>query len=137
MGTEILTSRPLDSGYAHLVSAAKNGKILQFRTESETEWADLVTVSFCSAPEYYRVKPESEDTAPPPDNINPSHYTSSGIECIEYQKAVSSPEEFRGYLRLCATKYLHRLYKKGEALENLDKALWYLNRLRKELTDEH
>ena len=67
------------------------------------------------------------------DHVNPDHYKATAIECIEYQKAVSTPAEFRGYLRLCATKYLHRLYTKDTPKENLDKAIWYLERLRKEI----
>lgn len=130
MGTKI-TAQCWPESYNDLVQATNSGKVLQYAVDGE--WYDLEYTAFPLSRGEYRVKPEEEDTAPTPDNINPSHYTSSGIECIEYQKAVSSPEEFRGYLRLCATKYLHRLYKKGEALENLDKALWYLNRLRKEL----
>ena len=66
------------------------------------------------------------------DPINPSHYKGD-IECIDYQKSISTPEEFRGYLRLQAVKYIHRLNSKDTPTTNIDKALWYLNRLKKEL----
>lgn len=66
------------------------------------------------------------------DPINPSHYKGD-IECIDYQKSISTPEEFRGYLRLQAVKYIHRLNAKDTPTTNIDKALWYLNRLKKEL----
>ena len=68
------------------------------------------------------------------DPINPSHYKGD-IECIDYQKSISTPEEFRGYLRLQAVKYIHRLNAKDTPTTNIDKALWYLNRLKKELED--
>lgn len=64
------------------------------------------------------------------DMINhPPHYTGGGIETIDYMQAKSTPEEFRGHLRLTAIKYLSRYGKKGDACEDLKKAAWYLNRL--------
>lgn len=65
--------------------------------------------------------------------INPSHYKSDTIECIDAMKACSTPEEFRGHLKLTVLKYLWREDKKGEGdqarVENLEKAAWYLDRL--------
>ena len=67
------------------------------------------------------------------DPVNhPSHYMLGGIETIDYMKAKSTPEEFKGHLRLTAIKYLSRTGYKGDALEDLKKAQWYLNRLIKE-----
>lgn len=69
--------------------------------------------------------------------INPSHYKSDTIECIDAMKACSTPEEFRGHLKLTVLKYLWREDKKGEGdqarVENLEKAAWYLERLVKDL----
>ena len=64
---------------------------------------------------------------------NPAHYTSGGIETIDYMRAKASPEEFRGYLRLNALKYLSRAGLKGDAVVDLKKAAWYINRLIGEL----
>ena len=70
------------------------------------------------------------------DPINhPLHYTFGGIETIEYMKAKSTPEEFKGHLRLTAIKYLSRTGYKNDALQDLKKAQWYLNRLIKECDD--
>jgi hypothetical protein len=70
------------------------------------------------------------------DPINhPAHYTVGGIETIEYMKAKSTPEEFKGHLRLTAIKYLSRTGYKNDALQDLKKAQWYLNRLIKECDD--
>jgi hypothetical protein len=70
------------------------------------------------------------------DPINhPPHYTFGGIETIEYMKAKSTPEEFKGHLRLTAIKYLSRTGYKNDALQDLKKAQWYLNRLIKECGD--
>jgi hypothetical protein len=68
------------------------------------------------------------------DEVNsPGHYTSGGIETIDYMRAKASPEEFRGYLRLNALKYLSRAGLKGDAVVDLKKAAWYINRLIAEL----
>ena len=70
------------------------------------------------------------------DAVNhPAHYKVGGIETIEYMKAKSTPEEFKGHLRLTAIKYLSRTGYKDDALQDLKKAQWYLNRLIKECED--
>ena len=70
------------------------------------------------------------------DMVNhPPHYKIGGIETIDYMKAKSTPEEFKGHLRLTALKYMSRIGYKGDALEDLKKAQWYLNRLIKECED--
>ena len=64
------------------------------------------------------------------DMVNePSHYKTGKIECIEAMEAMLTPEEFIGYLRGNAFKYLWRYQHKGKAYEDLQKAQWYLNRL--------
>lgn len=54
---------------------------------------------------------------------NPSHYTShpSGVECIEI--AEHFPFNIGN-----AIKYLWRAGLKGDAMEDLEKALWYVDR---------
>lgn len=64
------------------------------------------------------------------DNVNhPAHYTSGGIETIDYMEAKSTPEEFRGHLRLTALKYLSRAGLKLDTIEDLKKARWYVTKL--------
>ena len=70
------------------------------------------------------------------DYINPDHYKTGGIETIEYMKAKSTPEEFKGHLRLTALKYLSRYGQKDDELQELKKAKWYLDRLVQELENE-
>ena len=63
------------------------------------------------------------------DNVNhPAHYTQGGIECIEAIKASMTAQQFLGYLKGNAMKYLWRYQHKGGA-EDLRKARWYLDRL--------
>ena len=61
---------------------------------------------------------------------NPAHYRQGGIECIEAIKASMSEEGFRDYLK---GNVIWRYKHKGKAIEDIEKALWYLNRLKDEL----
>jgi hypothetical protein len=59
-----------------------------------------------------------------PDLVNhPPHYTNhpSGIECIQVV-------EHMGFCLGNAIKYIWRADKKGNAVEDLKKAAWYINR---------
>jgi hypothetical protein len=62
------------------------------------------------------------------DPINPSHYTTGAIECIEAIEASMTPEAFKGFLKGNCMKYLFR-YEKKNGLEDLKKCEWYLNHL--------
>jgi hypothetical protein len=65
------------------------------------------------------------------DNVNkPSHYTSGGIETIDFIKAKLTPEQFEGFCLGNALKYLSRAGKKIDADEDKKKAEWYLTHLR-------
>ena len=58
------------------------------------------------------------------DNINPSHYRDSKIECIDAIKASLSTEGFHGYLKGSVQKYLWR-YTEKNGQEDLLKAQWF------------
>lgn len=60
--------------------------------------------------------------------INPNHYKVGGVECIDYLKAKLSAEEFRGFLKGNAIKYLSHAEQKGHA-EDYAKAAWYTTML--------
>jgi len=61
------------------------------------------------------------------DNVNnPPHYTQGKIECIEAIQSALTEEEFRGYCKGNAIKYIWREKHKGGD-ESLAKAMWYLN----------
>ena len=63
-----------------------------------------------------------------PDMVNsPPHYTSGGIECIDYIRAKLSSEGYRGYLQGNLLKYASRIGKKGS--DDAGKAAWYAQRL--------
>lgn len=67
--------------------------------------------------------------------INPGHYKFGGVECIDAIKSSLSPEQFKGYLKASIIKYLWR-YEKKNGLEDLEKADWFLRKLRYELENE-
>lgn len=70
------------------------------------------------------------------DMVNsPPHYTAGGIECIDALKAALTPEEFKGFLKGNTIKYLWRSNLKGAALEDVQKAGWYRQRLEQELSN--
>lgn len=68
------------------------------------------------------------------DPVNhPSHYTQGGIECIDALAAATV--NLKGIKAVCtanAIKYLWRWAEKN-GVEDIDKAIWYLNRLREEV----
>lgn len=66
------------------------------------------------------------------DPINhPAHYAgSNGIECIDAMRATLTPDEFRGYCKGAAFKYIWRERHKG-GNESLAKAVWYLSEAQK------
>ena len=64
------------------------------------------------------------------DLVNsPSHYASGSVECIDAIESSLTGEAFRGYLKGNIQKYLWRYEEKGNALQDLQKAEWYLKRL--------
>ena len=64
-------------------------------------------------------------------NVNhPKHYGGdTPYECIKVLKAWVSDEEYKGFLRCNAIKYLCRAGKKDETVQELKKASWYINKL--------
>lgn len=62
------------------------------------------------------------------DNVNhPAHYTQGSIECIDAMVAAFGAEAVKTYCKINAFKYIWRTdYKNGT--EDLEKAVWYLNR---------
>lgn len=65
------------------------------------------------------------------DKINPAHYKNKSIETIECIESQLSPEEFKGYCKGNALKYISRsgLKQDNPELDDLLKAEWYLKRV--------
>ena len=65
------------------------------------------------------------------DPVNhPLHYNSCSLETIEVIEGGMTYIEKCAYLRGNAIKYLSRYRYKGAPVQDLDKAIWYLQRLR-------
>ena len=78
---------------------------------------------------YDNRSPNEVPYAPEPDPVNkPQHYRVGEVEAIDYI-AQQLGTGVKDYLLGNVHKYLHRHRFKGQALEDLRKAEWYLQRL--------
>ena len=59
---------------------------------------------------------------------HPSHYNHGKLECIDIMEDVFGIDETRAFCKLNAFKCLVRAELKGSEVEDIDKALWYLNK---------
>ena len=61
---------------------------------------------------------------------HPERYGGDTVsECIKVLEAQLAPEQYKGFLRGNALKYLCRVGKKDNTVQELKKAEWYLNKL--------
>jgi len=67
---------------------------------------------------------------------NPPHYTRGGMETIDVLEAKSTPEEFKGHLKLTAMTYITRAGHKDSELQDAKKTQWYVNKWVKTLEKE-
>jgi hypothetical protein len=65
------------------------------------------------------------------DMVNsPAHYAASGIETIDYIVDVLGEYEAISYCHGNVIKYTgSRLFKKGNPIQDAEKAVWYLNKM--------
>ena len=65
------------------------------------------------------------------DPVNkPAHYNlSGGIECIDYIKQVLTLDGFIAYCQGNMIKYQHRHGYKGNPVQDMEKAQWYLDKM--------
>ena len=70
------------------------------------------------------------------DNVNsPKHYLKGKKETIDVIRDCMTDDEYHGYLKGNVLKYVSRYKFKGEPLQDLHKAEWYLKRLIMEVKD--
>lgn len=63
------------------------------------------------------------------DPVNhPEHYETNGIECIDAMVASQGKEAVQNYCVCNAFKYIWRNRHKGKSVEDIQKAIWYLNK---------
>jgi len=82
-------------------------------------------------------KSESSPT-PAPDLVNPSHYKQGGFETADVLTAwvSAAPDPVAGALQWNCLKYLARMWRKDNPQVDLQKSLWYAERLRQHLEKE-
>ena len=61
----------------------------------------------------------------------PAHYNQGSVQCIDAIKSMQG-DGFKYYLQGSAVKYIWRHEHKGKPIEDLDKAIWFLNKLKEE-----
>ena len=61
----------------------------------------------------------------------PAHYNQGGIQCIDAIASMQG-DGFKYYLQGSAVKYIWRHEHKGKPIEDLNKAIWFLNKLKEE-----
>jgi len=77
----------------------------------------------------YQLAKRFKEGPNPKDMVNhPPHYTQGGMETIDIMEAKSTPEEFKGHLKLTALKYLTRAGHKDDELQDAKKTQWYVNK---------
>jgi hypothetical protein len=70
------------------------------------------------------------------DPVNsPEHYNMLSVEAIDIIEMSMTKEEFLGYLKGNAMKYVIRYKHKGNPKQDLLKSIWYLNKLTEKLDD--
>ena len=67
---------------------------------------------------------------------HPGHYNQNPLECIDAIEGSMSTDEFAGFLKGNVLKYLWRYKHKGNPIEDLKKAEWYLAKLREVTTNQ-
>ena len=68
--------------------------------------------------------------------VNQKHYQIATTQPIEIMQMYLSPEEFQGFLRGNAMKYLLRVGHKDESSQEIDKAYQYIMWLRQAVSGE-
>jgi len=73
------------------------------------------------------------------DAVNkPAHYNlGGGVECIDYIKQVLTLDGFISYCQGNMIKYQHRHGYKGNPVQDMEKAQWYLNKMLETMKEKH
>lgn len=108
-------------------------------SEFEEQGTKFIVVPYGYFGEYsiYLSEPENNNVINEQDNVNhPAHYTSGGIECIDGMIAAFGREYVMHYCLCNAFKYIWRCEHKGKRVEDIQKAVWYLNKWKSLASEE-
>lgn len=86
---------------------------------------------------YVPVEPINQPKSKTTEQVtHPGHYNQNPLECIDAIEGSMSTDEFAGFLKGNVLKYLWRYKHKGNPIEDLKKAEWYLAKLREVTTNQ-
>jgi len=130
--SQIAKACKVGTQYVYQVRAdAKKRSEKQSNTHTESILKDFAELAWQAGAG--RDRPEQDPRVPQFDNVNhPAHYRAGGIETIDFIEAKDL-----NYRLGNAVKYITRAKHKGNELEDLKKAQWYLNREIDKLTGEN
>ena len=77
--------------------------------------------------------PHSTNTSKEDPVNSPSHYNMLDVEAIDIIEMSMTKDDFLGYLKGNALKYLIRYKHKGKPEEDISKAIWYLTKLKSKI----
>ena len=98
----------------------------------KTNPAECYTIDARSQCPHYLAFMGNKEIAPPEKVNHPAHYGGdTTYETIKVLKAWLTPEQYQGFLIGNAMKYQSRYRNKG-GVEDIKKALWYLNKYMEE-----
>ena len=109
--------------------------------EEDKSWKDYVFEEPIDSKRTYKYEKDhkhdmSYENERKHNNVHsPSHYKHGKKETIEVIRDCMENDEYHGYLKGNVLKYVSRYKFKGEPLQDLEKAQWYLNRLIKEVSN--
>lgn len=67
---------------------------------------------------------------------HPDHYKANGMECIDAMIGGFGPTEVATFCKLNAFKYVWRCTHKSNCKEDVEKAIWYLNKYKELISNE-
>jgi len=77
-----------------------------------------------------RLDDQFSDDVQVEDKVHPKHYADvDGVPTLRFFESSTTVEGYKGYLQLTAMKYLYRLNSKDDALTNIRKAQFFVNKL--------
>lgn len=68
---------------------------------------------------------------------HPPHYNLDGMEAIDIIRATLDHDEYKGFLKGNALKYLLREGRKNNRIQDVEKAQWYMDAYHDALTAEY
>lgn len=121
----------LSTNEGHILNVLKGSECEVISVRNDYLTFEIDNESFVFTNENFEEKFTDVQDEEKKEMVNhPKHYGGdTQYECIKVLKAWLSPDEYKGFLKGNAIKYLCRTGKKDETVQELKKALWYIQKL--------